>query len=186
MKTVLLPFLNKKWKREESENALDGPADSKKFLPPSRDPNAPDLYLPLMSFITYIVICSYVKGTNGKFTPEVLNTVMYWCLLCQLLEVLLIRAALYVLGVARAPLLDLTANTGYKYIGLCLNMLMGLFLGRSVFLLSTFYTASMAAFFMLKTLSNNYPARGEESRALRMPILWRSIIFISCINIKPR
>lgn len=70
----------------------------KKFAPPVQDENAPDLYLPLMSFVTYIVVCSYVKGTNGKFTPEVLNEVMYSCLIFQCLEVLIIRSGLYMLS----------------------------------------------------------------------------------------
>jgi len=70
-----------------------------------------------MSFVTYIVVCSYVKGTNGKFTPEVLSDVMYSCMLFQLLEVAVIRIALYVLSVPYAPFLDLVANTGYKYVG---------------------------------------------------------------------
>jgi hypothetical protein len=52
---------------------------SKKYAPPSHDENAPDLYLPLMSFITYVVLTSYVKGTNGKFTPEVLSQVSVTC-----------------------------------------------------------------------------------------------------------
>lgn len=37
-----------------------------------QDDNAPDLYIPLMSFITYIIVTGYVKGTKNSFTPEVL------------------------------------------------------------------------------------------------------------------
>ena len=42
---------------------------------------------------------------------------MYSCLGFQVFEVMLIRCGLYVLQVQQAPLLDLAANTGYKYIG---------------------------------------------------------------------
>mmetsp|Transcript_51541 Transcript_51541/g.66004 ORF Transcript_51541/g.66004 Transcript_51541/m.66004 type:complete len:157 (-) Transcript_51541:216-686(-) len=126
-----------------------------------------------MSFVTYIVVCSYVKGTNGKFTPEVLNEVMYSCLIFQCLEVLLIRSGLYMLSVQNAPILDLVANTGYKYVGLCINMLLGLLFGRSTYMCALVWTGSNAAYFMLKTLSNNYGRVGDESsKALRIPLLW--------------
>ena len=69
LKTVLFPVIKKKrWKREELEG-LQG-AHAKRFAPPSADENAPDLYIPVMSLVTYVVVCSYVKGTNGKFSPE--------------------------------------------------------------------------------------------------------------------
>jgi len=43
-----------------------------KFARPINDENAPDLYIPLMGFITYTLVTSYVKGTKNKFTPETL------------------------------------------------------------------------------------------------------------------
>jgi len=195
MKTVLFPvFLKgKKWKRLETEDGEEdssppappqqlhpspqaSPSFSKKYSPPSVDANAPDLYLPLMSFVTYVVLTSYVKGTNGQFTPEVLSQVTYSCLAWQLLEVLVIRLGLYMLSVQAAPLLDLVANTGYIYVGLCVNMLVGVLLGKTAYAASVCWTGGMASFFMLKTLSNNYARGGgggdEQSKALRMPLLW--------------
>lgn len=42
------------------------------------DANAPDLYVPLMSFITFVLVTGYAKGSAaalnagaGKFSPEV-------------------------------------------------------------------------------------------------------------------
>ena len=31
-----------------------------------------DLYLPLMSYVTYILVAGFVSGADGRFTPEVL------------------------------------------------------------------------------------------------------------------
>jgi hypothetical protein len=45
---------------------------SRKFQVPMMDENAPDLYIPLMAFITYILVTGYAKGTKNSFTPEVL------------------------------------------------------------------------------------------------------------------
>lgn len=47
------------------------------------DANAPDLYVPLMSFITFVLVTGYARGSAalkdetgkfGKFSPEVSTT----------------------------------------------------------------------------------------------------------------
>lgn len=43
-----------------------------KHARPINDENAPDLYIPVMAFVTYILLTGYVKGTKNTFTPEVL------------------------------------------------------------------------------------------------------------------
>jgi hypothetical protein len=159
-KIIFSALLKGKWKREEVDNMSAGgnrgnPAQvhqdtyAKKYATPANDENAPDLYLPLMSFVTYIILCSYVKGTNGKFTPEVLSQVMYFCLGWQLLEILVIKCGLYTLK-QQSPFLDLVANTGYKYVGLCINMLVGMSLGRSMYYMSLLWTGIMTAYFMVR------------------------------------
>lgn len=40
------------------------------YAPPSGDINAPDLYLPLMSFITFVLITGLLKGTKEKWVPR--------------------------------------------------------------------------------------------------------------------
>lgn len=37
------------------------------YAPPSRDINAPDLYIPMMGFLTYILIVGYSKGTTNQY-----------------------------------------------------------------------------------------------------------------------
>lgn len=58
---------------------------------------------------------------------------------------------------------------------LCINMVLGLTLGRSGYTVALVWTGTNSAYFMLKTLSNNYARVGpdESSKALRMPLLWR-------------
>ena len=77
--------------------------------------NAPDLYIPLMSFVTYILLSGYVHGTSGHFNPDVIGNVGTYCLVLQSFEIGLITFALYLLQ-ASCPLLDLVAYTGYKYV----------------------------------------------------------------------
>ena len=45
--------------------------ESNKWELPIADINAPDLYIPLMSFVTYVLLVGYCRGASNKFTPEV-------------------------------------------------------------------------------------------------------------------
>lgn len=111
---------------------------------PVHDINAPDLYLPVMSFITFVLITGLLKGTKMKcvrvvcagcnrraqnhslsckrarvarrFTPDMLNEITTSCLVTQLLEMGVIKLSMYLLNSTTVPLLDLVAFTGYKYI----------------------------------------------------------------------
>jgi len=44
------------------------------YKPPVQDINAPDLYIPLMAFGTYIVIAGYALGVLGRFIRFTRNT----------------------------------------------------------------------------------------------------------------
>jgi hypothetical protein len=162
MQKVLFPFLSKQWQRQEREPGTpDTPAQ---YDLPYLDENAPDLYVPVMSLITYVLLCAVCYGKAGQFNPEVLPDVTTKCFMTQVLEVLAIRFGFYTMQVP-VPFLDLFAYTGYKYLGLALNMLVALVLG-TVFALGTrayyvtlFWTASAMVFFMLKTMAHNIPLR---------------------------
>ena len=115
-----------------------------------------------MSLITYCLLCALCYGTAGKFNPEVLPDITTKCFVTQILEVLIIRFGFYMME-APVAFLDLFSYTGYKYLGLCVNMLVGMALGQvagygtSGFYVAFLWTASAASFFMLKTMANNIP-----------------------------
>ena len=60
---IALPISHKSWERS---GHTDGTP-----RPPKEDVNAPDLYLPLMAFATYVLLFGYTLGARGTFTPEV-------------------------------------------------------------------------------------------------------------------
>ena len=123
---------------------------------PIEDENAPDLYLPIMSLVTYVILCALLYGTSGKFSPEVLPDVMTKCFVTQSLEVLAIRFGFYLMQ-APVALLELFSYTGYKYLGLCLNMIIGLAAGKSSYYIMLLWTASSVSYVMLKAMANNIP-----------------------------
>ena len=76
--------------------------------PPCVDANAPDLYLPLMSFVTYMLVAGFVSGADGRFTPEVLASSGSFGLFMVIFEVCLIKLMLYLLNATgQAGLADL-------------------------------------------------------------------------------
>ena len=40
------------------------------FLPPRQDANAPDLYIPVMAFGTYLVLCSLAMAASKRWSPD--------------------------------------------------------------------------------------------------------------------
>mmetsp|Transcript_17433 Transcript_17433/g.25176 ORF Transcript_17433/g.25176 Transcript_17433/m.25176 type:complete len:365 (+) Transcript_17433:46-1140(+) len=159
MQKILVPFFNKQWARQVSNPGAPGMPPQ--FAPPNIDENAPDLYIPSMALITYVLLCALCYGTAGKFNPEVLPDVCTKCFVTQIIEVLVIRACFYTMQ-APVAILDLFSYTGYKYLGLCVNMLAGMAsghfgFGHTAYYLFFLWTASAVAFFMLRTMANNIP-----------------------------
>ena len=117
---------------------------------------APDLYIPLMSFITYALLVGLRKGMGSGFTPEVLIQSVWRCLMLQMCETFAIKFGLSLMQVP-LPILDIFAYTGYKYVSLSLNTaLRGL--GGTISMIVAFYTCIALAFFILKSMAAVVPA----------------------------
>jgi YIF1 len=68
LKLLLFPFaLKGHWARSHEQVA-----GGAKFKPPAHDINAPDLYIPLLAFCTYCLVCCMVDiaSASSKFKPE--------------------------------------------------------------------------------------------------------------------
>jgi len=164
MTKVLFPFLYREWARDEIEPNPDG---SMTYALPQQDENAPDLYIPSMSLLTYVLLCALCYGNAGKFDPEVLPDVMSKCALTQVIEVIAIRIGFYFME-APVPILDLLSYTGYKYLGLSVNMFIGLVVGhfghfghRSYYF-TYLWTATAISYFILKVMANCIPRRTSD------------------------
>mmetsp|Transcript_12936 Transcript_12936/g.26800 ORF Transcript_12936/g.26800 Transcript_12936/m.26800 type:complete len:328 (-) Transcript_12936:175-1158(-) len=154
MLRVLFPFLKKEWRRLQVEGK-----ELVNYALPHSDENAPDLYVPVMSLITYCLLSAFLYGTAGQFNPEVIADVITKCFVTQVMEVLVIKGCLYSM---QTPIhfLDLFSYTGYKYLGLTISMLCGIVFKKLDWGTASFYgaflwTATAAAWFMMKTMDNN-------------------------------
>lgn len=116
LQILFFPFRHPDWQRiRTSGNTSE--SSHHEYAPPSRDLNAPDLYIPLMSFVTYLLVAGFVKGATGEFSPDVIGQVGSYGLVMQSIEIGLLKLALYLFKIDGATsLLDLAAFTGYKYV----------------------------------------------------------------------
>lgn len=107
-----------------------GPADgqiqqqySSMYLPPRDDINSPDMYIPIMALITYILLSTVLAGLRGKFQPELLGSITTSAVGVVILEILILKVAMWVLSISNdSQLLDLVAYSGYKYVGVIVTL----------------------------------------------------------------
>jgi len=147
IKLLLCPFLHKSWKRRIGRhNEVDS------YVPPREDINAPDLYIPVMAFVTYILLIGFVHGAALKFTPEVLGVTASTGLAILVFEILLVKAGFYLLNCGNIAIYDLTAYCGYKFVGVVVNIIVGILSSSYIYHAVTLYTGICMAIFMVRTL----------------------------------
>lgn len=106
---LVFPYLHQDW---EVQYQQDTP------VAPRFDINAPDLYIPAMAFITYILVAGLALGTQDRFSPDLLGLQASSALAWLTLEVVAILLSLYLVTVnTDLTTIDLVAFLGYKYVG---------------------------------------------------------------------
>lgn len=92
---------------------------SSMFLPPRDDLNSPDMYIPVMALVTYILLSVLLAGFRGNFHPELLGSITTTAIAVILFEILCLKMAMYILTINNdSQLLDLVAYSGYKFVGI--------------------------------------------------------------------
>mmetsp|Transcript_10466 Transcript_10466/g.22117 ORF Transcript_10466/g.22117 Transcript_10466/m.22117 type:complete len:348 (-) Transcript_10466:406-1449(-) len=140
---ILFPLRNKTWSRRRVDEG--GP-----YMPPRDDLNAPDLYIPVMAFITYVLLVGFIGGVSGTFTPDIMASTASLGLLVLSVEVLLTRLGLYLVRARPVPWLDLIAFRGYKFVGLTLVLLSSA-VSRALYWPVLLYLAAMMGLFLMRT-----------------------------------
>ena len=112
---VLFPWRHKPWSRKQAigPNGQEG-----WYLPPRDDLNSPDMYIPLMALVTYILLSTTLAGLRGAFQPELLGSNFGWAFFIVIIEILGLKLGCYLLSISNeSQLLDLVAYSGYKFVG---------------------------------------------------------------------
>jgi len=154
---IIFPYKHKHWKRRVLRQQ-----DQDLFLPARDDINAPDLYIPLMAFITYVLIIGFSLG--DKFTPDVLGIISTTALFTNLFEIVGIKLSLYLLNSPTIALLDILAYVGYKYVGLVLTIMSALLSSSTlVYNIVLIVTGIANSVFLVKTLKLVFPDSSSVS-----------------------
>ncbi|KAL1927766.1 hypothetical protein VTP01DRAFT_3587 [Rhizomucor pusillus] len=151
IKLILFPWKHSPWSRSiirTETGQMDG------FKPPREDINSPDLYIPVMALVTYVLLCGLVAGQQGSFHPEQLYVAGWTSVAVIFSELVFTRLGCYFLNIPfEASMLDLVAYSGYKYVCIIVTDAVkllgaGKWLSWGVF----FYTALSVAFFLLRSM----------------------------------
>ncbi|TMW60456.1 hypothetical protein Poli38472_000498 [Pythium oligandrum] len=175
LKMLLFPFWHRNWRRMGTEST-DGKPNQ--YAPPSRDINAPDLYIPLMGFLTYILIVGYTKGASNQFSPDVIGRDASYCLVMQLVEIGVLAACLYLLN-SSISFLDLVSFSGYKYIPLVVNTVVYQLAGALAYYVVLLYTGIAVSFFTLNCMKGSVAEPTPENRTFRNYLLFG----VSCLQL---
>ncbi|KAI8804914.1 hypothetical protein BJ742DRAFT_681505 [Cladochytrium replicatum] len=129
IRLLLFPYRQRQWlrlvKRSDQTGQMEG------YNPPREDINAPDLYIPVMGYVTYILLVGMVLGAEKKFKPDELGMTSTTSAFIILVEIIFLKFGCYLLNVpTEVPLLDLVAYTGYKFVGVIITLLTKLILIR--------------------------------------------------------
>ncbi|XP_059638172.1 uncharacterized protein LOC132280071 [Cornus florida] len=145
LKVILFPFLHRgHWMR-----TTEPVGGEFMYKPPVDDINAPDLYIPLMAFNTYVVLAGFFLGINGKFSPEALGVQFSNGLLCWVLQILVLEATLHSLGGGDIPLLDIVSYGGYTFTAACV-ILVARIMWNHCFYLVTLWECFCMGVFLVK------------------------------------
>jgi len=165
MKILLVPFRHKNWGRLRDEDAHDS-----KYASPRDDTNAPDLYIPLMSFITYMLLIGLCKGLGSSgFSPEMLGNSIWNSFVVQMFECVIIKVALSTTSTS-ISFVDIISYTGYKYFGLAIHTFCRM-LGTYVSILVGIYITIASFFFVLKAIAAVVPTQSNSGPPRHLIIL---------------
>ncbi|XP_055906071.1 protein YIF1B-B isoform X2 [Eupeodes corollae] len=144
LRLLFFPFTHKDWSLKYDQ---DNPVQ------PRYDINAPDLYIPTMAFITYVVAAGLMLGMQNRFSPEQLGIQASSALAYSIFELVVYSITLYVVNIKTSlKTLDLLAFSGYKFVTIVACLLTSTFFYSFGYYLALIYSSLTLGFFLLRTL----------------------------------
>ena len=141
---MLFPFTRSDWAIKYNQ---DEPVQ------PKYDVNAPDLYIPTMSYATYVLLVGYILGLREAFSPDSLATTASSALVWLILEIGIIYLTLTVMSINTSlTKWDILSFSSYKYVGIIVVLIAGLLLNTKGYYIGLVYVSAALMFFLLRTL----------------------------------
>ncbi|XP_023290929.2 protein YIF1B-B isoform X1 [Lucilia cuprina] len=144
LRLLFFPFTHKDWSLKY---------DQEQPVQPRYDINAPDLYIPTMAFITYVVVAGLMLGLQNRFTPEKLSIEASSALASSIFELVVYSITLYVVNIkTNLKTLDLLAFSGYKFVTIVACLLVSTLFHGFGYYMALLYCSLSLGFFLLRTL----------------------------------
>lgn len=131
----------------------------------------PDLYIPLMSFLTYILITGFFLGLKHEFTPEKLSIVFTKLLTYEAILGMIVKMVGYFMDITELGFFDFICYSGYKFVVVLFLMMVNV---RYVKILWRLYL--FIAFFFF--LSRSMKAKMNMTKGRRRKIYFLFIVVI--------
>ncbi|XP_058812257.1 protein YIF1B [Topomyia yanbarensis] len=155
LKLIFFPFSQRDWSLKYDH---DNPVQ------PRYDINAPDLYIPTMAYITYVVLAGMVLGFQNRFSPEQLGIQASSALAYSIFELVIYILTLYLANISTSiTTLDLLSLSGYKYASIVSILLCSIFLRKPGYYISLVYASTSLTFFLLRTLKAKVMSEPTQS-----------------------
>ena len=167
------------------------------YNPPRDDLNAPDLYIPIMFFATFVLLTAFFLGTGFKFTPvrkkkknkklisnffqEVFGLTLSNGFVMLTIEVLLLKFGYYFFcSTSENPspdLLDFLSYSGYKFFSACICSLFSFIFGQTGYFLSFLYCGVCLALIIRNYFSLICP-KGTQSKYFIFSAMILQFVFL--------
>ncbi|XP_043673391.1 protein YIF1B [Vespula pensylvanica] len=152
---LFFPFTHKDWTVKYEQDVP---------MQPRYEKNAPDMYIPMMSFLTYVVLAGLVLGSQERFSPEQLSILASSVLAWGIIELIVHTVSLYVMNIETSlATLDLLAYCGYKYVGINAALLSSLPFRKFGYYAALLYFSATLAFFLMRSLKLRVIPQGQIS-----------------------
>lgn len=151
---LVRPWGNRTWARQRAVDPGQfgggGSDGTTSFLPPRDDVNAPDLYIPVVSFATYVLLVGFLHGIRAQFNAELLARHLSRGGGVLMLEAAIVKLGLYLVNARATPWLDVIAYRGYKFVGVAATMAVSIVVPK-LYWVTLFYFSSMMGLFLMRS-----------------------------------
>ncbi|KAJ2081280.1 Transport protein yif1 [Coemansia sp. RSA 988] len=162
LRMVIFPWMQRNWHRH-AERDQSGQVVG--HMSPREDSNSPDLYIPTMGLVTYVITIGLIIGRMGVFHPEDLGFTASSALGIIVFEVLLVKMFCYLLSVgSELQFLDIIAYSGYKFVTTIIVVLLKPWAPWWLTWSAFFYFGFALAFFIIRSM--RYALIPETSSAM--------------------
>ena len=122
-------------------------------MQPRFELNAADLYIPSMAFVSFILVVGYMLGMQDRFSPDLLAATASTSLTVLVLELVIIYMTTTIMNInTTLAKCDILAFCMYKYVGMIVCLVTGMFFSTSGYYLALAYTSLALALFLFRTL----------------------------------